>query len=172
MPVGANEVFFQLPPRVLQGVFDDGHACLDIGSLTGKKPPGALIRAVCSWHTTDAHVDGFLASVRRHAAEVCGIAPPAAAAAPCTLPWREVAPGSKHAYRHRVEGEGEGGEAGLPVLVARGAKPGPVLLTIAGVHGDEFEPMAAVHDLRAAGAALEPGLFGAIAGYSLRIRRV
>jgi predicted deacylase len=35
----------------------------------------------------------------------------------------------------------------MPVLVVRGAKDGPTLLTLAGVHGDEYEPMAAIHQV-------------------------
>lgn len=37
------------------------------------------------------------------------------------------------------------GVLSLPVLVVRGARPGPTLTAVAGVHGDEFEGMAAIH---------------------------
>lgn len=33
----------------------------------------------------------------------------------------------------------------VPLLTCRGTRPGPTLLAVAGVHGDEFEGMAAVH---------------------------
>src|SRR5215207_1963173 len=41
----------------------------------------------------------------------------------------------------------------LPALVARGVRPGPTLLAVAGVHGDEYEGMEA---LRVVFAALDP----------------
>ena len=69
-PVRANEVFFTLPERVLAGVLADGHVCLDIGVLVGQKKPGELLRCVCCWATTEAHVDAFLASVRTHASSI------------------------------------------------------------------------------------------------------
>ena len=52
----------------------------------------------------------------------------------------------------------EGGLSGvfeLPALVVRGAEPGPVLVAVAGVHGDEYEGMEAI---RRVFAALDPAL--------------
>ena len=73
-------------------------------------------------------------------------------AAPPT-PWRgldALAPGTKGAFACAVVEDRSSHAAGpldrLPVLYVRGANPGPTLLCFAGVHGDEFEPMAAVHD--------------------------
>src|ERR1700730_3771485 len=37
-----------------------------------------------------------------------------------------------------------GRELKIPVMVARGHRPGPVFLVVAGVHGDEFEGMEAI----------------------------
>lgn len=66
-PVQSNEVFLSLPERVLRGVFADGHACLDIGALSGRGRPGELVRCVCCWATTEAELEAFCDSVRRHA---------------------------------------------------------------------------------------------------------
>jgi uncharacterized protein len=44
--------------------------------------------------------------------------------------------------------------ARLPVLAVRGRRPGPTAVLVAGVHGDEFEGMAALPELA---ASLDPG---------------
>ena len=72
----------------------------------------------------------------------------------------QVPVGTKGAFRHRIvqphDAAGSAGSADtannesewLPIFCVRGGNPhGPVLLTLAGVHGDEFEPMAASQDL-------------------------
>ena len=41
-----------------------------------------------------------------------------------------------------------GGNWRLPLLTAIGAKPGPALPVLAGVHGDEFEGIAAIHQVQ------------------------
>ena len=66
-PVQTNEVFLTLPESVLAGVFSDGHACLDIGALSGTARRGELVRCVCCWATTIEEVDAFLRSVAKHA---------------------------------------------------------------------------------------------------------
>jgi threonine aldolase len=74
--VEANEVFLSLPERVLNGVFRDGHTCLDIGAMSGQKGPGELLRCVCSWDTKEVELDAFLQSIRTNAlAEPTGEAP-------------------------------------------------------------------------------------------------
>ena len=189
-PVQSNEVFFSLPEQVLLGVFDDGHACLDVGALSGKKKRGELLRCVCSWATVEKELWAFLASVRRHASKCSAPAeavpeqlPAAAAAAatPATTPatpalaatasvgddcraaggvWPGLAcigPCTKAVYKHAIVGQAADGSSGedyaLPVFCVKGARPGPALLTLAGVHGDEFEPLIATQELF---AALDP----------------
>lgn len=76
--------------------------------------------------------------------------------------FAEIAPDSReHLWLHVVDLLG--GPVLLPVIVVRGARPGPALLVVAGVHGDEYEGMAAI---RQVAASLEParmqGLFVAI----------
>jgi len=61
-----------------------------------------------------------------------------------------------------VAGTGSGGPATLPVVVAKGAAPGPTLLAVAGVHGDEYEGMEAI---RGVFGRLDPGeMRGAFVG--------
>jgi predicted deacylase len=55
----------------------------------------------------------------------------------------DVASGTKQRLRLRVL-PGLLEPVALPVLVARGARPGPTLLAVAGVHGDEYEGMEAL----------------------------
>ncbi len=56
----------------------------------------------------------------------------------------EVRPGSVESGRVEVPGT----ETFIPVSVAHGARPGPVLTLIAGVHGSEYSPILALHRLR------------------------
>ncbi len=58
-------------------------------------------------------------------------------------PWWDTPDAAKRTYRHPVGPDGPDDRA-MPVVVVRGAKEGPTLVTFAGVHGDEYEPMAAV----------------------------
>ena len=65
--------------------------------------------------------------------------------------WWDSVAGTKHTYIHPLVG---GAEAfapgrGLPTLVVCGTQPGPTLLVTAGVHGDEYEAMAALHQVYA-----------------------
>lgn len=76
-PVQSNEVFMSLPPEVLRGIFADGHACLDIGAMSGNGRPGEIVRCVCCWGTTSEEVDAFLRSARRHASPRANGKPPA-----------------------------------------------------------------------------------------------
>lgn len=39
------------------------------------------------------------------------------------------------------------GVLAIPAMVVRGARPGPTLMAVAGVHGDEFEGMAAIREV-------------------------
>lgn len=67
-------------------------------------------------------------------------------------PWFTAPAGQKTRYTHPVqsiEGRGDAltAERGLPVSVVAGAKEGPLLLLIAGEHGNEYENIAALNDL-------------------------
>lgn len=74
----------------------------------------------------------------------------AAASAPAEeggdeTPWWDGPVGTKRTYFHPVPGADAWAPGrGLPTLVVRGDRPGPTLLVTAGVHGDEYEPMAAI----------------------------
>lgn len=61
--------------------------------------------------------------------------------------WRDVPAGTRQTFRHRVVTRADGSAIALPVLVARGGGEGGTLLVTAGVHGDEFEGMAALRQL-------------------------
>lgn len=61
--------------------------------------------------------------------------------------WHQVEAGTKTTFSFPVAGRADGSIIKLPVMVVRGAKPGKTLLVIAGVHGDEFEGMAALHQV-------------------------
>lgn len=52
--------------------------------------------------------------------------------------------GTRATFTHPIVARADGSRIELPVLVVRGAKPGKTLLVTAGVHGDEFEGMAAI----------------------------
>jgi len=58
-------------------------------------------------------------------------------------PWWSTSLGTKCAYWHPVAPDAFADRA-MPVMVVRGHKEGPTLLTLAGIHGDEYEPMVAV----------------------------
>lgn len=58
--------------------------------------------------------------------------------------WHDLKPGNKAAFTHPIIARADGSRIELPVLVVSGAKPGKTLLVTAGVHGDEFEGMAAI----------------------------
>lgn len=61
--------------------------------------------------------------------------------------WHEVPLAKKTTLSFPVAGRADGSIVKLPVMVARGATPGKTLLVTAGVHGDEFEGMAALHQV-------------------------
>lgn len=61
---------------------------------------------------------------------------------PNPTPWQATPTATKRTYRHAL-GEGTPADRAMPVMVVRGSADGPTLLTLAGVHGDEYEPMAA-----------------------------
>lgn len=69
-----------------------------------------------------------------------------------------VAAGTKAVFKQQIvandayQRTAEDGYA-LPVFCVKGAQPGPTMLTLTGIHGDEYEPLAATHDLY---AALDP----------------
>ena len=67
--------------------------------------------------------------------------------------WNDVPAGTKTHFMLPITSRGDGTNVGLPVVVARGSQPGKTLLVTAGVHGDEFEGMAA---LRQVCGELEP----------------
>lgn len=58
--------------------------------------------------------------------------------------WQDVAPACKTTFAVPVVARADGTSVDLAVLVVRGAAPGKTLLATAGVHGDEFEGMAAL----------------------------
>ncbi len=80
----------------------------------------------------------------------------------CLLPGAH-APGQEEAFRlgditappgsivsGRLEVPAAGGDAGtfFPITVAHGARPGPVLTLVAGIHGSEYAPILALQRLR------------------------
>lgn len=58
-----------------------------------------------------------------------------------------VPPGTRTTFAIDVTHLPMGDMLELPLLVARGAAPGPTVAVLAGVHGDEYEGMAAVRDV-------------------------
>ena len=56
-------------------------------------------------------------------------------------------PGSRNALRVELEGYASGVRVEIPFHALVGAKRGPRILLIAGVHGDEYEGVAALHDV-------------------------
>lgn len=58
-----------------------------------------------------------------------------------------LAPGKKASLSVHVARRADGSPIALSLLLVRGAAPGKMLLVSAGVHGDEFEGMAALHRL-------------------------
>lgn len=61
--------------------------------------------------------------------------------------WSNVGTNSKRSWIEPVVRRADGGDVALPILAVRGGQPGPTLLLSAGVHGDEFEGMAALWQL-------------------------
>ncbi len=62
------------------------------------------------------------------------------------LDLNAVPPGEKGVLHLPVPDPNGSADLELTVLVARGKSPGPTLLVLAGVHGDEYEGMFAIHD--------------------------
>jgi predicted deacylase len=58
-----------------------------------------------------------------------------------------LAPSSKHTFFVELSPASGGNLVGFPVLVANGARAGKTLVAVAGVHGDEYEGVQALHDL-------------------------
>ena len=58
-------------------------------------------------------------------------------------PWETLRPGDLWRGFFQIDD----GHSKLPVLAAQGVRPGPMLLAVAGVHGDEHEGTAAIHAL-------------------------
>lgn len=69
---------------------------------------------------------------------------------PGACPWLSTQPGQTLRYAHPVVGEAAGGsqadDRSLPVTVVHGAQDGPLLLLIAGEHGNEYESIVALQD--------------------------
>lgn len=61
-----------------------------------------------------------------------------------TRPWETLSPGEAWSGWWSDPG---GSAVRLPLLMVRGGSPGPLLLTVAGVHGDEYEGPAAIRGL-------------------------
>lgn len=57
-----------------------------------------------------------------------------------------IAPGTSARFRLEVD-DGLAAPADVPALVARGGEPGPTLVAVAGVHGDEYEGMEAIRQV-------------------------
>jgi predicted deacylase len=49
-------------------------------------------------------------------------------------------------FHHRVSDQTDAALA-MPIFCVRGVNDGPTLLVLAGVHGDEFEPLVAAQDM-------------------------
>ncbi len=58
------------------------------------------------------------------------------------LGGRSIPAGANQSYELKVD------TAAIPVTVMNGARPGPVLTLVAGIHGDEFPPILALQSLR------------------------
>lgn len=58
-----------------------------------------------------------------------------------------LAPGRWHALALELATDARGAAVRAPVLVARGAAPGPTLAVVAALHGDELNGAAAIHAL-------------------------
>jgi len=69
------------------------------------------------------------------------------------LDVNDLEPGKKHSFYFQGVQMGSGQHWYLPVVVAKGAKPGKKILLISGVHGDEVSPVDAVQRTM---AALDP----------------
>ena len=69
------------------------------------------------------------------------------------LDLADLAPGQMHRFMFRGAETATGQYWYVPVLVAKGARPGKRILFVAGVHGDELNPIAAV---QATFATLDP----------------
>jgi uncharacterized protein len=70
---------------------------------------------------------------------------PAAVTQPATGNWgpitalgEEIAPGTKHKLASLPQDDFFGARMSVPVWIARGVRPGPVLAITAGIHGDEL----------------------------------
>lgn len=61
--------------------------------------------------------------------------------------WHESPLGHKHCFSLPIAARADGSRVELPVMAARGARPGKTLLVTACVHGDEFEGPAALWQL-------------------------
>src|SRR5258708_12030333 len=66
--------------------------------------------------------------------------------APPRIEGRVVAPGTRATLALDVTLLPTGGTLQLPLLVARGAAPGQTIVVLGGVHGEEYEGMAAVRE--------------------------
>lgn len=60
---------------------------------------------------------------------------------------RDLAACSRHDFFLDLGAESDGSKVGFPVVVITGRAPGKTLVVLAGVHGDEFEGIQAVHEL-------------------------
>jgi predicted deacylase len=69
--------------------------------------------------------------------------------------WQDVAASAKTTFTLPVAVRADGTSIGMPVVVVRGAQPGRTLVVSAGVHGDEYEGMRAIHLLTEALALRE-----------------
>jgi hypothetical protein len=77
--------------------------------------------------------------------ETAGPAAPAAApSAPFVIAGVEVAPGEKKEIRLQLGESFTGAPVEVPVIVARGREPGPVLCLVAALHGDELNGIEVV----------------------------
>ncbi len=58
-------------------------------------------------------------------------------------PWWLTQAGERRTYLHQIGADGPADRA-MPTFVVRGPSDGPTFLALAGLHGDEYEGMAAV----------------------------
>ena len=67
--------------------------------------------------------------------------------------YEALANGRKHRFAYRVARAADGADVTIPVTVIAGDSPGPRVVCVAGIHGDEPEGVTALHEL---GQELDP----------------
>lgn len=99
-------------------------------------------RALFSIRRSSLPCDGMASSLTRNGVEL---------EEPCMThetdrSWWSTQDGQRRTYMHPV-GNGAPVDRAMPIMVVRGRRDGPTFLTLAGVHGNEIEGIAAVQEL-------------------------